>query len=402
MIPLLGFLSLFWPFTLDILGLDSHPFSINLPYFLNPPKISQHKYLTQKYPTNFFTMNPQHYFPCLHCHPQDYIRMVQHLIERCLLFHMSRDDCINALAKHANINPIVTLTGSFGKSYLKRTKASFKHISMKKKRVYPKSYFRALVWMPLPVTEDTTVSSYWLNWRVLLCSIWLLSIMAISSFIIWKYESLDNLRSDEGETQQDAAQFLCNDDAWRPCLKDIHPFWLLVFRVIAFCFLLATLIVRILSNESRIFYFYTQWTFVLVTFYFGFGSLLSIYGCYQYHKISSGNLNVQHGETDAEQGNFMPLTNGENANKHEMRNVLNTQEKSSPAIISCLFQIVYQMSAGAVILTDCVYWLIIFPFLTASDYKLSFVRSGCLNQLPHSVLLQCFIFSGCLCKLKHS
>ncbi|XP_031249877.1 uncharacterized protein LOC116107719 isoform X2 [Pistacia vera] len=227
--------------------------------------------------------------------------------------------------------------------------------------------------MPLPVTEDTTVSSYWLNWRVLLCSIWLLSIMAISSFIIWKYESLDNLRSDEGETRQDAAQFLCNDDAWRPCLKEIHPFWLLVFRVIAFCFLLATLVVRILSSESRIFYFYTQWTFVLVTFYFGFGSLLSIYGCYQYHKISSGNLNVQHGETDAEQGNFMPLTNGENANKHEMRNVLNTQEKSSPAIISCLFQVVYQMNAGAVILTDCVYWLIIFPFLTASDYKLSFM-----------------------------
>ncbi|KAL6192649.1 hypothetical protein ACLB2K_033735 [Fragaria x ananassa] len=48
--------------------------------------------------------------PCLHCHPHTYIRMVQHLIEKCLLFHMSRDQCINALARHANITPLITLT----------------------------------------------------------------------------------------------------------------------------------------------------------------------------------------------------------------------------------------------------------------------------------------------------
>ncbi|CAK9312357.1 unnamed protein product [Citrullus colocynthis] len=36
--------------------------------------------------------------------------MVQHLIERCLLFHMSRDECVKALAHHANIRPLITLT----------------------------------------------------------------------------------------------------------------------------------------------------------------------------------------------------------------------------------------------------------------------------------------------------
>ncbi|KAK3183598.1 hypothetical protein Dsin_030884 [Dipteronia sinensis] len=51
-----------------------------------------------------------HQFPCLQCQPQDYIRMVQHLIERCLVFNMSRNDCINTLAKHASIDPVVTLT----------------------------------------------------------------------------------------------------------------------------------------------------------------------------------------------------------------------------------------------------------------------------------------------------
>ncbi|KAJ4972622.1 hypothetical protein NE237_005796 [Protea cynaroides] len=51
-----------------------------------------------------------HHFPCLHCHPTDYIRKVQHLIERCLLLGMNRDDCVQALAHHASIRPLVTLT----------------------------------------------------------------------------------------------------------------------------------------------------------------------------------------------------------------------------------------------------------------------------------------------------
>ncbi|XAR65083.1 Angiotensin-converting enzyme 2 [Bertholletia excelsa] len=51
-----------------------------------------------------------HHFPCLHCHPQSYIRMVQHLIERCLLLRMNRDQCIKALAEHASVRPLVTLT----------------------------------------------------------------------------------------------------------------------------------------------------------------------------------------------------------------------------------------------------------------------------------------------------
>uniref|UniRef100_A0A2P2JZP5 Uncharacterized protein n=1 Tax=Rhizophora mucronata TaxID=61149 RepID=A0A2P2JZP5_RHIMU len=53
----------------------------------------------------------QHLLPCLRCHPHGYIRMVQYLIERCILLHMSRDQCIKALAERARILPLVTLTG---------------------------------------------------------------------------------------------------------------------------------------------------------------------------------------------------------------------------------------------------------------------------------------------------
>ncbi|KAL5711102.1 hypothetical protein ACHQM5_021594 [Ranunculus cassubicifolius] len=39
-----------------------------------------------------------------------FIRMVQLLIEKCLIFHMCEDECMEALSKHANINPVITRT----------------------------------------------------------------------------------------------------------------------------------------------------------------------------------------------------------------------------------------------------------------------------------------------------
>ncbi|XP_020553812.1 uncharacterized protein LOC105174403 isoform X2 [Sesamum indicum] len=39
-----------------------------------------------------------------------YIHKVQHLIEECIVFKMSKEECMEALSKHANINPIITST----------------------------------------------------------------------------------------------------------------------------------------------------------------------------------------------------------------------------------------------------------------------------------------------------
>ncbi|GKB33096.1 putative DNA replication complex GINS protein PSF3 [Tanacetum coccineum] len=35
---------------------------------------------------------------------------VQHLIEKCLIFRMSKEECMEALSKHANIKPVITST----------------------------------------------------------------------------------------------------------------------------------------------------------------------------------------------------------------------------------------------------------------------------------------------------
>ncbi|XP_039016452.1 uncharacterized protein LOC120147060 [Hibiscus syriacus] len=39
-----------------------------------------------------------------------YIHMVHHLIEKCLIFNMTKEECMEALSKHANIKPVITST----------------------------------------------------------------------------------------------------------------------------------------------------------------------------------------------------------------------------------------------------------------------------------------------------
>ncbi|BAT85641.1 uncharacterized protein LOC124833455 isoform X2 [Vigna umbellata] len=39
-----------------------------------------------------------------------YIRLVHRLIEECILFNMNKEECMEALSKHANIKPVITST----------------------------------------------------------------------------------------------------------------------------------------------------------------------------------------------------------------------------------------------------------------------------------------------------
>ncbi|OMO59206.1 hypothetical protein CCACVL1_25000 [Corchorus capsularis] len=348
------------------------------------------------------------------------------MIERCLVFQMSRDDCVRALAKHAKIEPIVTLT--VWKELLKENKGFFQayfqaisqpsHFSwdicivvqahymnycisemvIKSHNNFMLSFFKTWIssemhchlqfglscfeptsegWMQLLVNADTTTLSYWLNWSVLLCSVIVLAPVVIALLIIWKYEGLKKLKCSGGDSQEDlGCDVLYDDDVWRPCLEEIHPIWLLGYRLVAFCLALATLVVKVASNGGRIYYYYTQWTFTLVTIYFGFGTLLSIYGCYRHQKISCcGCSNVQHVRIDTEEGYYTPLTNRKDTNVQ--RKALDPQENCNVSraagFISYLFQVIFQMNAGAVMLTDFIYWSIIFPFLTIRDYSLNFM-----------------------------
>ncbi|CAF1920379.1 hypothetical protein YC2023_019748 [Brassica napus] len=213
---------------------------------------------------------------------------------------------------------------------------------------------------------------YWFNWRVLLCAVWVLTPMVVALFVIWKYEdsSVETQRedvNDVGDSEDNVV--LCVDDAWRPCFEKIHPGWLLGFRILALCFLLATNIARLALRGWRIYYYYTQWTYTLIAIYFGMGSLLSVYGCFQHKKQLSTRLTADQVGNDAESGLRLPL-NGE-----KMVLLEKSKASGSKTLRSSvhLFQIIFQMSAGAAVLTDSIYWTVIFPFLSLQDYEMGFM-----------------------------
>lgn len=99
----------------------------------------------------------------------------------------------------------------------------------------------------------------------------------VSVLIIWMYEASSKAGSQRRENGQKKAGFLYKDDVWKTCYKAIHPNWLLAYRLIAFSLLMSLLIADVVLHGIRVLYFYTQWTFTLVTVYFGLNLLARIF-----------------------------------------------------------------------------------------------------------------------------
>ncbi|KAI3931313.1 hypothetical protein MKX01_040230 [Papaver californicum] len=208
----------------------------------------------------------------------------------------------------------------------------------------------------LPTATDTL--AYWLNWRFLLCAIIVLTPMVFAAYIIW-----------------------------RPCLKQIHPACLLAFRVFAFGTLLTFLVWNIVIGGAGIFFYYTQWTFASVIIYFGLGSLLSIYGCYQYCTRAVGD----HVMLDEDRGSYVAPMPEENGNEGNISKSWVPEQHyvcKTAGTWGYIFQTMFQMNAGAVILTDFVYWLVLYPLLShlpQYHYKPTLFRLSISSSI-------CFLF----------
>ncbi|XP_019085437.1 PREDICTED: uncharacterized protein LOC109126381 [Camelina sativa] len=69
--------------------------------------------------------------------PAAYIHMVQHMIETCLRFNMNKEECVEALSRNANINPIIIST--VWKELVKENKEFFEMYEQKFKKNKPMS-----------------------------------------------------------------------------------------------------------------------------------------------------------------------------------------------------------------------------------------------------------------------
>ncbi|XP_057774558.1 uncharacterized protein LOC130993623 isoform X2 [Salvia miltiorrhiza] len=219
------------------------------------------------------------------------------------------------------------------------------------------------------MADDTTTPSYWLNWRFLVCAVWVVVAMVLAAFLIWRHEGR---REDEHE----AAGCLYGDEVWGTCSKSIHPIWLLAYRLLAFSALLALLLANLITSGSVKYYFYTEWTFTLVTFYFGLGSSLSIHGSLRCrHEVEPDRDSYI--STSAEHGSYVPPQLGEHEDMPSQTRSSNCRDepncRTAASIFGYILQIVFQMSAGAVMLTDSVFWLVLYPSLIARGYRLSFL-----------------------------
>ncbi|RDX73218.1 hypothetical protein CR513_47208 [Mucuna pruriens] len=245
------------------------------------------------------------------------------------------------------------------------------------------------------MAPDTTAPSYWLNWRFFLCALFILMTMGLASFLIWKYEEFNKWRNERRERQREMVGSLYEDEAWNTCLKGIHPAWLLAYRIFSFLVLLALLIANVVADGGGIFYFYTQWTFTLVTIYFGFGSCISIYGCcYKHNKIDGSTVN--HAYLDTEQGSYVaPTLDGTEELPNLYKNPSADQEphtRNTAGVWGYVFQMIFQTCAGAVVLTDIVFWLVLYPFMTSKDFRLHFV--SIIDLVPDLPLI--FLMDVCL------
>ncbi|XP_020228960.1 uncharacterized protein LOC109809940 isoform X2 [Cajanus cajan] len=172
-----------------------------------------------------------------------------------------------------------------------------------------------------------------------------------------------------------------NTQLWTSCWRGVHPLCLLATRFLSFLIMAVLLPLDVL-----------EWTFTLVMIYFALGTIISAHGCWQY----LNNPPIENGEMaeflrrELEEGmSTNTIAYKENETKGSIRlqsQYVEEEFKQRVGFWGYLMQITYQTSAGAVILTDIVFWCVIVPFLSISHFKLNMLM-GCMHSLNAVFLL---------------
>ncbi|KAM5558444.1 hypothetical protein ABKV19_020243 [Rosa sericea] len=167
---------------------------------------------------------------------------------------------------------------------------------------------------------------------------------------------------------------------WTSCWKGLHPGWLLAIRFVSFLVLVGFLAWDVLDWDASIFIYYTEWTFTLVMLYFALGTIVSGYGWW----LSSNKPFSANGtRRDLDENNASVNTYMKNGNSRTIKlqsHYAQEEIQLRAGFWGYLMQIAFQTCAGAVVLTDIVFWCVIVPFLSTSHLGLNMLM-GCMHTL---------------------
>ncbi|XP_057963592.1 uncharacterized protein LOC131154833 [Malania oleifera] len=175
---------------------------------------------------------------------------------------------------------------------------------------------------------------------------------------------------------------------WMPCWRGMHPGWLLLLRAAAAGVMAGFLAWDVHDWDAYIFVYYTEWTFSLVMVYFVIATIISAYGCWEYSNRPSDSQNEERATEDSTISTnslvFKAKGCGNNIKLQSHQDEEELQRRAG--FLGYLMQILYQTCAGAVILTDIVFWCVIVPFLSNTHLGLNMLM-GCMHTLNAFFLL---------------
>ncbi|KAA8543002.1 hypothetical protein F0562_021503 [Nyssa sinensis] len=221
-----------------------------------------------------------------------------------------------------------------------------------------------------------------------------------SLYVLWRREAggkCDDKSMYEsllvGQLDRDAYGGVSSSQLWSSCWRGLHPIWLLGLRFVSCVVMAGFLAWDILEYDASIFVYYTEWTFTTVTAYFAIGTIVSAHGCMVYYSKKPPPDNREKEDflkTDVEES---ISTNAVTFRAKEFKGTIKLQSHYDQEAIGhiagfwgYLMQTAYQTCAGAVILTDIVFWCIIVPFLSNAHLKVNLLM-GCMHTLNAVFLL---------------
>ncbi|KAH7864678.1 hypothetical protein Vadar_032528 [Vaccinium darrowii] len=184
---------------------------------------------------------------------------------------------------------------------------------------------------------------------------------------------------------------------WTSCWRGLHPVYLLGLRLTAFLITSGFLAWDIIVDDPSVLVYYTEWTFTLVIIYFGLGTIVSAHGCIVYYSKNppidiNGDSeefitsNVEEGSIPTSAATIFRAkeTRGTHIKLQSHHNQEAIQQRAG--FWGYLMQASYQTCAGAVIITDLVFWCIILPFLPNVHLQLNLLM-GSMHTLNAVFLL---------------